>query len=377
MKSATPNHAADRWLIGILREQPVPFAKCPHISEHAVMERGGYHGILSLVAHLLSQQPQSAICPATLRQKLRMHVLQSAAGDLAVEQELKQVFLALDQADIPFLLLKGAALAHNLYPAPYLRERCDVDLLFPDKTLTENAWDILQKHGYQRSRTLQGDYVGYQFSGFRQLNSKLSVAFDIHSKINDYGFFARLFPFTELMAHSQPVVIAGRQTRGLSHPYALAHACIHRATNIPHGIADRMIWIVDIHLLCSSFNAHQWREFETLAIDKGLAGICLDTIDQSRELLGTAIPTDTINQFREAAKKEKLQPAKMRSRRALYQLDFHANQGLGNKMRQLREHLFPSPEYMMNKYSLNSPLKLPYYYGLRIIQGFKKYSRQN
>ncbi len=360
----------DSWLVNALRGE----ASTEEFSENQVrdiLERGKFHGVLSLLQNKIKDIDR---LPETLQLALQRHTRHVAGTELARVQELQTLFSQFTEAQIPFLLMKGEVLAHTLYSRSYLRERCDTDLLFPDKKASEEAWKILSRRGYERRTTLQGEFVGYQYSCFRQLPGGLYHALDIHHKINDYGFFARLFDFEELARHCQSIPELGPSANGPLPEWSMAFACIHHATNIPQGNANRLIWIYDVELLASSFNKDQWQQFTTLVTQKKIAGICLQTLEISIQIFDSHIPRAVLDNLRESAKSEQLQPEKMKTRRAMYQLDFLSNKGGRNKLQQLSEHLFPSAAYMKQKYGLQSSVKLPYYYIYRILRGFFRYS---
>jgi hypothetical protein len=369
--SNTNDDFSDQWLLGILREETPDKHPLSDPQINSILKRGKYHGVLSLLHYKIADQSEY---PDALQQALQRHARHVVGAELARIQELNKLFKLFTKADISFLLLKGSVLAHTLYPQSHLRERCDTDLLLPDKKASEDAWNLLDAAGYERRTTLQGEFVGYQYNCYRQLPGGLYHALDIHSKINDYGFFARLFEYEELRRHSQIIPELNLSISGLNPVWSMAIACIHHATNIPQGNADRFIWIYDIHLLASSFDKQQWQELSDLVIEKQIAGICLNTLKISIKLFDTAVPKTILENLFGSGKTEQLQPQKMKTRRDMYKLDFLNNKGGRNKLRQLREHLFPSASYMKQKYSLDSAIKLPYYYIHRIIRGLIRYS---
>jgi hypothetical protein len=68
--------------------------------------------------------------PDALRDQLHQSYRRTAVEALVQQRELNERLLpAFAAAQIPVLLLKGAALAHTLYPAPGLRPMVDLDLL--------------------------------------------------------------------------------------------------------------------------------------------------------------------------------------------------------------------------------------------------------
>ena len=362
------------------------------LSNHSLPSAGGLHplsasrsemflhtceseGIAALLAHQLHQNPQLDDFPQALLEKLKVLELQSVAGDLRRQPEIKRVLSLFVEAGLDFIVLKGEALAHTLYPASYLRTRCDTDLLFRDKQATEKVWSILKAEGYGRNQTLEGEFVGYQYGCSKPLRSGLTITFDIHNQVSDFVWFARKFPFQALYANSIRATIVGQEVNVLSKPYALCHACLHRVSNKPHGTQDRLIWLYDIHLLCEALTENESLEFLAIVEEKGLAGICMQGILQAERYYGTCIQDSSRDRLCELATREPEGLSRVGRRSELYIRDFLANEGIVNKAKQLREHLLPSSAYMMGKYSIQHKWLLPYFYIKRIFLGAIKYNR--
>jgi len=366
---------ATQWLANVLKGKNIPCPQTLDCPDTEILRAGYAHGVLPLLHGLATNAPNPIDCPDEFLQQIKQKNRKSAATELRRHLELEHIFGLLHAENLRFLVMKGSVLAHTLYAQPHFRERSDTDLLFPDKRSSDKAWEILQNEGYERRNTLDGEFVGYQFSCGRELSKGFYSALDIHRKLNDIGYFANMFEFDELFDQSILIPELGSDTRGFNPVYSLLLACIHRIINIPLGVdANRLIWIYDMHLLCNSFSEQQWQTFCALAIDKQLAGVCLDGLYLSEQFFDTRIPHEHREKLVENAKKERFSPHKIKTRRDLYQLDFISNKGLINKARQLKEHLFPSIKFMMNKYQPKSKLLLPYLYVVRIVKGLKKYS---
>src|SRR5215203_7254514 len=85
------------------------------------------HGMEPLVlAHI---DRTGLAVPADVRARLRARKTQHAHAAAVRARVLAAVARAMAQAGVPFLVLKGAALAHLVYGDPRLRPMRDVDLL--------------------------------------------------------------------------------------------------------------------------------------------------------------------------------------------------------------------------------------------------------
>jgi len=326
-------------------------------------------GVSSLLLECLRRNESGALCPDVMRQLVNAE-RDGVGNDLLRAEEVRRVLAALRDSGVEFLLLKGEALAHSLYPQSHLRSRSDVDLLFDGGTGAERAWEILQSLGYQRSPTLQGRFVGFQFTCQRRIAGGVEMQFDIHREICDLTWFSRRLCFADMMACAQVVSLQGVTVSVPDWPHALLHACLHRVLNKQHGTENRLVWLYDIHLLCERLG-DRWPEFVALARELDMARICLQAVCEARRCFTTTVDLAALA---DAARVENPGLANARSRRQLYLLDWWHNPGLGNKFVQLREHLFPGSRYMRAKYGVNHRVALPYYYLKRLVQGLLKNS---
>jgi len=275
--------------------------------------------------------------------------------------------------DIQYLLLKGAGLAYTHYKHSYLRDRCDTDILFTDQASFEYAWVLLEEMGYSRKYTLSGEYVGYQHCCYRSLGPGFYQVLDCHIKINDYSFYADALGFDELYDQSVSVPQLAESAHTLGPVHALLLACMHRVTNIPHGIADRLIWLFDMHLLGQSFSSDEWMQFLALANDRNLCGTCFHSLRAAQQFFPVGIPDDIMDELEQAAEKEPFRPREEMKRWKYYHHVFKSVPGLRGKARLIREHFFPSSEYMMEKYNTTNRFSLPFLYVYRVFAGIRRY----
>src|SRR5262249_18763955 len=148
---------------------------------------------------------------------------------------LRRVVDALLAADVPALLLKGAALVETVYPDPAQREMLDLDLLVPAERLDE-ASAALTPLGYGPSPAAGQDarergasrlprhaHHGRGLLGSKQL---LAVELPRHILIAGEG---RQFDIDELWQRSRPSATGPHL---LPSPEDLVlHVCLHFARN--------------------------------------------------------------------------------------------------------------------------------------------------
>ena len=353
--------------------EPLAFERLRDTDIEQIVQSAMDHGVASLMHHALSQSASWADYPVDFRELLMIPVRQTMALDMLREQDLGPLLDQLADAGIRYLLIKGAGLAFTHYDRPFLRDRCDTDILFSDQGAFEQAWEILESLGYQRRNTLSGEFVGYQHCCWRKLGADVYQVLDCHIKINDYLFYADAFGFEELMEHSVSVSQLAESARTLGPVHALLMACMHRVATIPLGNAHRLIWLFDMHLLAKSFSNDEWEHFLNLARDRAICGTCKHSLDAAIEFFPVAVPDDVMDGLEKAAESEPFKPGEEMKRWQYYFQVFKSTRGIGNKARLIREHFFPSADYLMEKYQTRNRLALPFLYVHRVLAGLKRY----
>ncbi|MFO1422307.1 MAG: nucleotidyltransferase family protein [Candidatus Competibacteraceae bacterium] len=369
--SSDPVHA---WLAAAMRGLE-PGAPPP--DEAGLLDIARAEGVLALCHHRLHRSSAWTEYPETLREALTRHARQAVAVELMRAAELRDVLAALAGAGLPVLLLKGAALAYTLYPEPHLRERCDTDLLLPSKEDAERAWAVLQTLGYQQPNAVTGDLIVYQLNIYKTSRGGLTHALDVQWRLSKAALFAESFPFAELAAAAVPIPELGPHAHGLGSVHALLMACIHRILHLPDGSGNRLIWLYDIHLLAQRLTTEQWQQWMTLAEGRGVCGPCLDGLQTAQTVFATVLPAEIQRRLRAGADREGwFDPRLARKRWYLEWLSFRALPSTAARLRWLGQHLFPDADYMRRKYNFHHSGWLPWFHGVRIVQGIAKRIRQ-
>ena len=111
--------------VAVAQHLPSALSVVPSFDELATAAE--QHGMEPLVlAHI---ERAGLAIPADLRARLRARQTQHAHAAAVRTRVVSDVDCAMAQAEVPFLVLKGAALAHLVYGDPRLRPMRDVDLL--------------------------------------------------------------------------------------------------------------------------------------------------------------------------------------------------------------------------------------------------------
>ena len=307
---------------------------------------------------------------------LEATVRAAIAREVFVQRELRAVTAALAAEGLPALLLKGTALAYSAYPQPWLRPRTDTDLLVRHEDVTAVSRVLGTILGYERTNAVtSGTLVSHQWVFERSDAHGVHHVLDVHWKIVNPHMLADALTFDDLWAARVSVPPLGIDARAPVPAAALALACIHRIAH--HHGHDRLVWLYDIHLLASSFDASGWEMFADLASDRGVAAICLDGLQATREAFGTEVPAALTGRLQSAAAREPSRRFVMNgfNRRGVLLSDLAVLPAWSDRLRLLREHAFPPAAFIRRRYGVTSPVWLPALYLHRLVTGAYKWVR--
>jgi hypothetical protein len=146
-------------------------------------------------------------------------------GPLVVERGLLELAPILDRAGVEFIVLKGPALAHTVYPDPSWRFFGDLDLMVRPQQWRE-ASALLETVGYRRGLPDPRPRFVERFGGASAHRGPSGLEVDLHRTIvlGPFGLWVdteRLFDLTTEFR------VGGRGFRRLDDTSLLLHACIH------------------------------------------------------------------------------------------------------------------------------------------------------
>jgi Uncharacterised nucleotidyltransferase len=296
---------------------------------------------------------------------LRMDAIRAAALEPLRAADLREVLDALAAAGIDVLVLKGTALAYDVYAAPEHRPRGDVDLLVP-RAQSDDAIALFHSLGFT-SRLTSGDE-----HNVRQVTLvRGGHEYDLHWDIANSPLFASALSFERLQ--TIPLPRLGAHARGLAHADALLLACIHRVAH--HHDLERLIWLVDIALLRERMPREEHARFWRLAADARVVGVCVRSIELASEWRGGLQPA--AEEFLTHEELTRDEPS-----RAFLDPDLrYADVMLANlralpwraRVERLWQLAFPPPAFMRQSFGTGA---LPWLYVRRGVRGVRKLFRR-
>ena len=337
------------WVDDVLRDRMPPW-QAVGASPTEVLEVCAALEISELVHHRVTRGGTTSDWPTEVRRELERRTRSSMARELVRAREIAQVLEALAARAVSPIILKGAALAHTTYDSPAMRPHVDTDLLIA-RDHVAIVRDTLAHLGYTEPPMTDGELVFCQFQMTKVDAFGIHHVFDVHWKISTHTMFADLLTYTEMQADAVAIPALGPQARTTSAAHALLLACVHPVMH--HGNTDRLIWLFDIDVLVRRLSAGGLDSFARLALSKRVAGICARQLSLAGERFSTPIPSDVMQMLTSSLSEPAAVYLRPR-RRWHHELFWNVRnlQAWDDRVRLLREVLFPSARYMLDTYRL-------------------------
>ena len=275
----------EAMLAALVRGEQVDWPFTGAAAERQFLDAAREHGVLPLVARQQRRLGSLNNWPATLREAIATRARQHAIVEQLHRAELTAVVGELTSRGVRPIVFKGAALAYTHYPHPCLRPREDFDLLVPESQKND-AVEALRARAYAPLEMVTGRLVTSQQTFARDAGLGVRHTCDLHWQVSNRAAFSRLLPWERLAAETRP--IPALDADGLTPPHALLMACLHRVAH--HFDPPTLIWLYDIHLLVSSMSDEEAARFVALAVDSGLATICVRGIALAQHHFRTPLP---------------------------------------------------------------------------------------
>ena len=328
------------------------------------------HGVAPLLAYAISTRGLLEHIPDKLRARMTRTLREAAVLDEVARYEQARVTARFEAAGVRALLFKGAALSATHYPQSWLRPRGDVDVLV-SRAQAETAAAALESIGYRRALQPQGAMVTHQ-ARFWAPDTAGDFACDVHWRVVDPFAFAEAFPFDELWSRS----VGGdtQQVRLVAPTDALLIACAHRAAH--HHDSDRVLLLYDIDRIARRLSPAEWECFARLAATHGLRAVSRRGLDLASALFATPVPRSTWACLAGDHGEPSARFVAGGMRRVdVLRSDLARLSTWRDRVRLLREHLFPARSYMAAKYGYRWRILLPWCYAGRLLCGAARWFR--
>ena len=220
---------------------PAEVSAVPSFEELAIAAE--QHGMEPLVlAHI---KRAGLAIPAEIVARLQARRMQHAHATAVRTRVVADVAGAMAQTGVPFLVLKGAALAHLVYDDPRLRPMRDVDLLVR-KTDARRALDVLIRCGFRPGTAIVPSHH-HHLQGMEKTLKGATVTIELHHELMVRTPFIKRCGYDDLICRSQPFDWGGLTCRTLGREDMLWHVYAHAfVINTLRPGAIRLLSVADL-----------------------------------------------------------------------------------------------------------------------------------
>lgn len=251
----------------------------------AVLKLASQHRVAPLVWQALSSLPVGEV-PAPILAGFEMQMWRSSAARLLCEHALEDLLATLSAHGIEVVVLKGASLAHQLYPRPDLRPYHDLDILCRPADYPMLICTLLAE-SYRSEEPTEVTGTGYLRDTSRRrsfVTPSGDVEIEVHLDILGLGLPERRGEWW----HAVQTVEAGSlELRTL----APLHQLLHLAVHLHAHSYSRLLWLIDLDLLIRRHaGALDWAQLIALARDEGVGSVLRHVLATAHAILGTPMP---------------------------------------------------------------------------------------
>lgn len=310
------------------------------------------------------------IVPPPVEARLKADYLYSARTGVIRVHALEGILSALDEAGVPVILLKGAALVETIYDNVACRPMADMDLLARREQMPA-ALSVLTAQGFQASGEETWAGADATFENELQLRKRdvVDLLVEIHWSLLNSPHYQHVLPAEWLWDSALPIRVAGVETFVLGPEALLLHLCAHLAL---HHHGQGLLWQHDI---AEALHFHRDRLDWSLLLRKAAE---YDLVLSLQQVLppvvhqwNTPVPPGALERVAQLTPSPaerrvfKWLTARQRPVIQRFWADLATMPGWRPRLRYGLVSLFPSAAYMRQRYAIRHDALLPLYYPYR------------
>lgn len=326
-------------------------------------------GLAPMLYRAVRDQSVPRLHSGGMRALQEAYIHTTAQNALAMKT-LAVILRALSEADVPVILLKGAALLATVYDDIGLRPMADLDLLVPFQTL-EQCLAALERQGYEPTEIFPfQDKTGYCWGQLALEKADAhDVVLELHWHLLDNPHYAQKMSAGALLPRSRQVAFADQNVRILNPEEQILHLCAH---SLYHHRGEVARTCVDLALIAQT-EPIDWDYLLNVAVDRDIVLALQKTLIQAVDNWYAVVPDSIIEQLAtlEPRPVERFFVATQRSEflkvlRTLFMLP-----GWSERSHFAFRQLFPTKHFMVWRYGISPSTPLAVAYGKRYAAGIR------
>jgi hypothetical protein len=348
----------------------------PHHSWKTIIEEAIAQRVAAILFRWLNNLNHQHLIPIHLLNLLKQQMVRQAAWNLLLTKELGRILAACQQRGIACIPIRGPVFAAQLYGDCSMRQMDDLDLLVHREDLS-SIKEIFDHLGYARHEQRPGFLEAFSYS-LEFIHPQYGVMVEPHWTLV-YPPFVATAAMEPVWARAVKQRLMGMDTWTLSQADLVLHLCLHLLHKSEH---TPLLWYYELDTLISQKRSPlDWNVFVHQAQAMGQAGLIADVLATLIHHFHSTIPDSIMSRLlRPSRPSPSISPHPMRDH-MLAQSSLNGReefallcslQGVRPRIQYAYALLFPSPQYMAQRYGLSSPMGLISSYITRVCHLFRE-----
>ena len=346
----------------------------PHHSWKTIIEEAIAQRIAAILFCWLNNFNHQHLIPIHLLNLLKQQMVRQAAWNLLLTKELGYILAAFQQRGIACIPIRGPVFAAQLYDDGSMRQMDDLDLFVHREDLSAIK-EIFDQLGYARHEQRPGFLEAFSYS-LEFIHPQHGVMVEPHWTLV-YPPFVATAAMEPVWARTVRQRLMDMDTWTLSQADLLLHLCLHLLHKGEHA---PLLWYYELDtLIRQTGSSLDWNVFVHQAQAMGQASLIADVLATLMHHFHSTIPDLTMSRLLHLSRPSpSILPRPLRDH-MLAQSSLNGReefallcslQGLRPKIQYAYALLFPSPQYMTQRYGLSSLMGLVSSYICRVCHLF-------
>ena len=331
-----------------------------------VIQKAIRHGVGPLLYHSLKTLKTDIDIPGNIGSSLQEAYLYYIKRNMELFHALSKILRAMQEQNIPVIVLKGACLAHLVYQDIALRPMHDIDLMIriEDRFLVEK---LMLQLGYKNISLFSKRHLQWENIIRSMAYSSRITTVECHIVIDE-------FPALDPWENASFAAIASTNTLILGAEELLLHLCVHTDKHVGMEL-PKLIWWYDIAAVLKHYQGElNWDYVIQISREHKVEEAVHWNLHLVNRDFGEYVPAGVLDQLECNGLNISIDDVLNATRKLKGRYitssqfsDISKIPSIREKVHYIFARLFPHKEYMIEHYSISRPALVYFYYPVRIL----------
>jgi len=338
----------------------------------SIIQKASDHKVAPILYYHLGKNGMTDYVPGEVLLKLHKIYLASLSRNMRIYTQLSKLLTELKNENIQVIVLKGAALAEQVYETIALRPMIDVDLIMKSDDIQKLNY-VLLKQGWKNEEYLNKMKSHEKYSKHINYTNGI-ISIEVHPKLYE---LPRLDPWVNAINTK----IASTDTFVLGKEVFLMHLCLHLDDHYRTGLEFNLIWYLDIAKFIERYRDDiNWdyviETSKKNRVERSMHRVLLVINEGFSEY----VTTETLNQLKNDQNNIHINDVFNSINNPIRHFYSLLSEVFGPRILPVNNrvyialgNIFPCKAYMISRYMIKHERFLYLYYFLRIIIGVSKF----